>query len=124
MLLPEADRLRTLNQRFAASVTPAVARVCRVGALRDGGAIIYCGHGAAAARVRSQAASTARALSSAELPVDKVTVKVRADWARPAPAEKAGLGEGALAAWRQLSSGLPDGDLKQAIQQLLRHHRE
>jgi hypothetical protein len=124
MLLPEADRLRQLNRRFGASVIPALADACQVGALRDGTAIIYCRHGAAAARVRSQGASIARALNSAELPVEKVTVKVRADWARPTPAEKAGLDDGALEAWRRLSGDLPDGDLKQAVRQLLRHHRE
>lgn len=123
MLLPEADRLRRMNQRLGASVAPAVARACQVGAVRDGIAIVYCRNGAAAARVRSQGASLARALASDDLPVSGIKVKVRADWARPAPAEKPGLDEGALDAWRQLSSVLPEGDLRQAVQRLLRRHR-
>lgn len=123
VLLPEAERLQRLNRCFAGAVTPAIAQVCRVGALRDDTAIVYCRHGAAAARVRSQAASIARALATAQTPVAQIKVKVRADWAMPAPPEKAGLGRGAVAAWSEFSDRLPDGGLKQAVEQLLRRHK-
>ncbi len=122
VLLPEAERLQQLNRRFASAVTPAIAQSCRVGALRDDTAIVYCRHGAAAARVRSQAASIARALATAQAPVGQIKVKVRADWARPAPPEKSGLGRAALTAWGDFSDRLQEGELKQAVEKLLRHH--
>jgi hypothetical protein len=118
VLLPEAARLRELNGRLAQALPPAVARACQVAALNGGEALIYCGNGAAASRVRGQAASLARALA-----VDSVKVRMRADWARPDRPAKAGLGQGALKAWDELEHELPEGDLKQAIDRLLDHHR-
>lgn len=123
VLLPEAERLGRLNRRFAACVAPALAAACQVGAVRDGNVIVYCRHGAAAAKVRGLGVSIARALSSEDAPVTGLKVKVRADWARPVPPEKPGLGQGALEAWRGLAEELPEGDLRQAVRRLLRHHR-
>lgn len=123
VLLPEAERLHELNGRLAHALPSAVARACQVVAVRDGEALIYCGNGAAAARVRSQAAAVARALTSAAQPVDRLKVRVQADWARPDRPEKAGLGRGALTAWDALEHELPDGALKAAVDRLLAHHR-
>lgn len=118
VLLPEAERLRELNGRLARLLPKAVARVCQVVAARDGDALVYCGSGAAAARVRSQAAGLARALA-----VEAVRVRVQADWARPERPPKAGLGRRALAAWDELEQALPEGDLKQAVDRLIARHR-
>lgn len=116
-LLPEAARLNELNGHLARLLPKAVARACQVVATSSGEALIYCGSGAAAARVRSQAASLARALA-----VDGVRVRVQAGWARPDRPAKAGLGRRALAAWDELEHELPEGDLKSAIDRLIAHH--
>lgn len=122
VLLPEAERLRALNLRFERAVPTAIARACRVGALSAGTATVYCRHGAAAARVRSLGSSLMRALGTAQTPVEAIKVKVRADWATPSRPEKPGLGRAALSAWENLSTELGDGELKQAVERLLRHH--
>lgn len=118
VLLPEAQRLRELDVRLARSLPRALAQSCRVAAVVDGEALVMCGNGAAAARVRGLAASIAR-----ELGVDRVKVRMRADWARPERPAKAGLGGKALAAWGEFEHGLPEGELKAAVDRLLDHHR-
>lgn len=119
VLLPEARRLRELDGRLAQVLPRALAQSCRVAAVADGEALVMCGNGAAAARVRGLATRIARALE-----VDRVKVRMRADWARPERPAKAGLGGQALAAWDELEHELPDGELKTAIDRLLRHHRK
>ncbi len=138
--LPEAERLRELNRRFAGVVPAAVARACRVAAIQGDTALIYCANGAAASRVRSQATGVARALSNrsparprtdsgevseAAAPTDVLTVKVkiRADWTLPEKREKRDIGAAALAAFRDLDAQLPDGDLKAAVDALLARRR-
>ena len=111
-----------LMVKFSRTV-PSLARACQVVAVRDGEALILCGGGAAAARVRSQAVAAARALTSPAWPVDRLKVRVQADWARSERPQKAGLGQGALQAWDRLEHALPEGDLKVAVDRLLAHHR-
>jgi uncharacterized membrane protein len=123
VLLPEARRLRELDIRLARVLPRAVAKACQVVAVAGGEALILCGNGAAASRLRSQATSVARALSSDTQPVDRIKVRVQADWARPDKPEKSGMDRGALVAWDELEHELPDGDLKSAVDRLLAHHR-
>jgi hypothetical protein len=124
VLLPEARRLRELNARLDRALPSALAGACQVVEVNDGEALILCGNGSVSARLRGMATTVARALASDTLPVDRLKVKVRADWARPDRPEKAGLGGGALTAWDALEHDLPDGDLKSAIDRLLDHHRQ
>lgn len=121
--LPEAERLRELNRRFAGAVPPAVARACRVAAIQGETALIYCANGAAASRVRSQATGVGRVLTRPDAPVLAVKVKVRADWTLPEKREKTDLGPAALNAFRDLDNALPDGDLKAAVDALLARRR-
>lgn len=112
-----------LNRRFAGVVPAAVARACAVAAIQGETAIIFCGNGAAASRVRAQAKGVARALSQDEAPVHGVRVKVRADWCVPERPEKRDMPAAGVRAFRDLDARLPDGDLKAAIQRLLAHRR-
>lgn len=123
LLLPEARRLAELNRLLARVAPSGLTRACRVAAVTGETALIYCGYGAAAARLRSQAESLARALSTEGRTVSAIKVKVRADWAVPDRQAKQGMGEAALAAWHALDGALPPGDLKDAVQRLLRHQQ-
>lgn len=123
VLLPQARRIVELNRVFARAVPPGVARACRLVALQGDTAVVYCAHGSAAARLRSQTRTLAAALSAAGDPVRVVMVKVRADWAAPERAEKAGMAPAALEAWAELQAALPEGPLKHAVTRLLRHQR-
>jgi hypothetical protein len=121
--LPEAERLRELNRRFAGVVPAAVARACRVAAIQGETALIFCANGAAASRVRSQATGVGRVLTRADAPVVAVKVKIRADWTLPEKHEKVGMAAAGLAAFRELDQSLPDGDLKAAVDALLARRR-
>jgi hypothetical protein len=122
-LLPEAERLRELNRLFARAVGPVLARACRVAAVQGGAAVVYCGNGAAAARLRAQSATVCRALAGGPAPVTELKIKLRADWAQPIRPEKPGMGKTAIRAWEELESSLDDPELKAAIARLLRHQR-
>lgn len=117
--LPEAERLVALNRRFAGVVPKAVALACRVAAIQDDLALVYCANGAAASRVRAQAKGVAQALAQAGAPVAAVKVKVRADWSLPERPEKHDMPAAALGAFRELENTLPDGALKDAVERLL-----
>jgi hypothetical protein len=125
--LPEAERLAGLNRRFAGVVPKAVAAACRVAAIQDDTALIYCANGAAASRVRAQAKGVAQALNQALVPagaaVNSVKVKVRADWSQPERPEKHDLPQAALGAFRELEHSLPEGELRDAVERLLARRR-
>lgn len=121
LLLPEARRLAELNRLFAKVAPPGLARACRVAAVTGETVLIYCSYGAAAARVRSQAKTLARALSTAGRTVRAIKVKVRADWVLPDKPAKQGMGKSALEAWHALDEALPPGDLKDAVKRLIEH---
>jgi hypothetical protein len=108
-----------LNRRFAGVVPKAVALACRVAAIQDDVALVYCANGAAASRVRAQAKGVAQALAQAGAPVAEVKVKVRADWSLPERPEKHDMPAAALGAFRELENTLPDGALKDAVERLL-----
>jgi len=117
--LPEARHMLGLNRSFAGVVPAAVARACSVARLQGETAVVYCGNGAAASRVRAQARGVAQALSRPDAPVTAVRVKVRADWAVPERPEKKGMPAAGLRAFRELDASLPQGALKAAVARLL-----
>lgn len=121
--LPEAERMAGLNRLFAGVVPAAVARACSVAAIQGETAIIFCGNGAAASRVRAQAKGVAKALGRAEAPVTSVRVKVRADWSVPERPEKQDMPAAGVRAFRDLDAMLPEGGLKAAVERLLAHRR-
>ncbi|MCS6785880.1 MAG: DUF721 domain-containing protein [Thiobacillaceae bacterium] len=123
LLLPQARRLTELQRRLERCVPPGVARACRVVAVHGDTVSIHCRYGAAAARLRSQAQTLAEALGTPADPVRQVKVRVRADWDLRDRAQKAGMDAAALAAWDGLARRLPAGELRQAVERLLAHHR-
>jgi hypothetical protein len=124
VLLPEAERLQELNRRLGLALPPAVARACRVVGVANGEARVACDNGAAASRLRSQATTAAKALTSAACPVDRLRVRVQADWSRPDRPPKRGMDRAALVAWDELDRDLPEGGLKAAVERLISHHRQ
>ncbi len=122
VLLPQARRLAELNRRFCRAVPKGLVQSCRVAALDGETAVIFCSHGAAAARLRNQAATVAKGLSTSGAAVSHIKVKVRADWQTPERPGKAGMNQAALDAWQSLETALPDGGLRSAVARLLGHH--
>lgn len=123
LMLPEARRLAELNRLFARVAPSGLGRACRVAAVTGQTVLVYCGHGAAASRLRSQAQTLLRALSAEGRTLSEIKVKVRADWAVPERPAKQGMGEAAIAAWHALDAALPPGELKDAVTRLLRRQR-
>lgn len=115
--------MASLNRQFASVVPAAVARSCSVAAIQGETAIVFCGNGAAASRVRAQAKGVAKALSRSDTPVTSVRVKVRADWSVPERPEKQDMSAAGIRAFRDLDAALPDGELKAAVERLLSHRR-
>jgi hypothetical protein len=122
-LLPEAERLAAVNQRLSRAVPARLADACKVVSTRNGEALVYCDSGVAAARLRSLATSAARALSTPDCRIERLRIRVRTEDVRREVRPKAGLGPTALTAWNELDHTLPACGLKDAIAQLLRHHR-
>lgn len=122
-LLPEAERLRALDQALARVVGPQIGQACRVAALQGSVVIVYCRSGAAAARLRAQSASVLRALAMPGQSLTELRIKVRADWAVPPRPEKLGMDRKAVAAWEELETQVHDDALKAAVARLIRHQR-
>jgi hypothetical protein len=74
-------------------------------------------------RLRSQASSLARRLSSDDHPVANLKIKVRADWSVADRPEKKPLGKTALSALDAFEETLPEGGLKAALARMLERQR-
>lgn len=123
VLIPEAERLARLDRLMASALPTAIARRSRVMALDGDTLLVHCDNGAVASRVRSQAASLARMLSTETHPVGHLKVKVRADWSVAEKPEKARLGASALSALDTLEDALPEGGLKAALARMIERQR-
>lgn len=111
----------TLDRQLDASLIGHV----RVAQLENGNLRLACDSGAVASRLRHQTGKLAADLNRRGLPVDHVRVSVNPEYlvcTPPAPS-KHGLSQAALDELSRLDATIEDGPLKQALDQLLRHHR-
>jgi hypothetical protein len=122
--IQQAQTLAALQKRFDAVLPARFHGQADVVALEQGELRVLCGNGAVASRLRLEAATLASQLESKGLPVRRVSVKVRPANRRPAPIKnKPPLSPVARQAFLAATEQLDEGELKTALEKLLRHHQ-
>lgn len=121
----QAQALSDLQKQFD-SVLPARFRgAALVVALEEGELRVLCGNGAIASRLRLEAQGLADAMQKRGLPVRRVSLKVQPANPRKAPTARAKppLPAAARQAFASASAHLEEGEVKTAMQKLLKHHQ-
>ena len=120
----QAQTLAALQKRFDAVLPARFRGEADVVALEDGELRILCSNGAIASRLRLESSSLAIQLESKGLPVRRVSVKVRPASRRAQPVKtKAPLSPAARKAFKDATDQLEEGEVKAALEKLLRHHQ-
>lgn len=119
----QAQALAVLQKHFDAILPGRFRGEADVVSLDAGELRVLCGNGAVASRLRLEAARLAAQLQGKGLPVQRVSVRVRPASTRAPPARaKAPLPAAARQAFLSAAAALEDGEVKAAIDKLLRHH--
>jgi hypothetical protein len=120
----QAQALSALQKRFDAVLPARFHGQADVVALEEGELRVLCSNGAIASRLRLEAATLASQLERKGLPVRRVSVKVRPVSRRPQPVKnKAPLPPAARQAFQVATDQLEEGEVKAALEKLLRHHQ-
>lgn len=122
----QALALSSLQRQFDAILPARFRGEAQVVALEDGELRVLCSNGAVASRLRLESQNLADALQKRGLPIRRVNLKVRPAISRKplAPRAKPPLPPAAKQAFESASQQLEDGEVKAALQNLLKHHGE
>lgn len=125
-LQARAQALIALQDQVDRSLPAALTGHVRALQLQDGQLRLACDSGAAASRLRHLSERLVAGLAARGLAVDAVRVSVNPELlATPrTTVAKPGVPPTAIDSLAQLSDGIADGPLKQALGRLLRHHRQ
>lgn len=125
-LAVRAQALLKTQAALEAALPAALTGHVRVMQLDNGVLSLACDSGAAASRLRHQTDALIQRLNTLSFSVNSVRVSVNPELgARYIPSiEKTGLPSTALSGLAQLSATIETGPLKDALDKLLRHHRE
>ena len=125
-LLARARMLLRAQAALERCLPPALAGSVWVAQLEHGNLHLACDSGAVAARLRHQTRALAVELSQRGLIVDPVRISVQPELqiTPPVVVNKPGLPNSALTSLAQLNTEIEDGPLKEALSQLLNHHRK
>lgn len=120
----QAQTLAALQKRFDAVLPARFRGEADVVALEEGELRVLCSNGAIASRLRLEAATLAAQLEKKGLPVQRVSVKVRPASRRAQPVKtKVPLSPAARKAFKDATGQLEEGEVKAALEKLLRHHQ-
>ncbi len=116
--------LSALQKHFDAVLSVRFRGETQIVALEEGELRVLCKNGAIASRLRLESRNLAEALQARGLPVRRVSLKVQPGSVRkpPPPPAKPPLPAAARQAFESVSEQLQDGEVKDALQMLLRHH--
>lgn len=125
--LPAMQQVRALSalqQRFDAVLPARFRGEAKVVALEEGELRVLCANGAIASRLRLEAQTLAAALQEKGLAVRRVSLKVQpVSTRKPAPPRnKPPLTSAARRALTSASDQMEEGELKAALERLLKHH--
>lgn len=121
----QAQALTALQKQFDATLPARFRGEAQVVALEEGELRVLCRNGAIASRLRLEAQALADALQKRGLPVRRVNLKVQPANSRkaPPPRIKQPLPAAAKQAFESASEEMEEGEVKAALQKLLRHHQ-
>lgn len=121
----QVQALSVLQKHFDAALPARFRGEAQVVALEEGELRVLCANGAIASRLRLDAQSLAENLQQRGLAVRRVSLKVRPATARKptAPHNKAALPESAKQAFEAATRQMDEGEVKAALQGLLKHHQ-
>ncbi|HSQ02737.1 MAG TPA: DciA family protein [Burkholderiales bacterium] len=125
-LVEKARRLMGLQTRYAACAPPSLAKASRVTAYRSGTLFLTADNAAAAAKLRQLAPRLLKLLNEQEPQVTAIRIRVQ-PVNPPEPKHSAhphGLPPRALQHFQALASNVADSPLKNALANLVRHHRK
>lgn len=121
----QAQTLAALQKQFDAVLPARFRGEAQVVGLEEGELRVLCANGAIASRLRLEAQSLADALQKRGLAVRRVSLKVQPTNARKVPPQrsKPPLPTAAKQAFASASDQLEEGEVKAALQNLLKHHQ-
>jgi hypothetical protein len=121
----QAQALSALQRQFDAVLPARFRGEAQVVALEEGELRVRCSNGAIASRLRLEAQNLADAMQKRGLAVRRVNLKVQPANPRktPPPHAKAPLPAAARQAFESASEQLEEGEVKTALQRLLKHHK-
>jgi len=125
-LVVRAQALLKVQAALERALPAALSGHVRVMQLENGSLSLACDSGAIASRLRHQTDALIASLGQHNIVVTTVRVSVNPElMARYAhPVEKHGLPPAALDGLAHLNAEIEEGPLKEALDRLLRHHRE
>lgn len=121
----QVQALAALQKQFDAVLPARFRGEAQIVALEEGELRVLCANGAIASRLRLEAQSLADALQKRGLAVRRVSLKVQPANSRkaPVPRSKPPLSAAARQAFASASDQLEEGEVKAALQNLLKHHQ-
>ncbi|WP_052190455.1 MULTISPECIES: DciA family protein [Chitinibacter] len=124
-LVRQLDQYQQLLQIVRSALSPEVARVCQGVAWSGSTLLVAVPGSAAAARLRQSEPDILAALDRAGVHATAIRAKVQValQQGNPMQTKTLRMTEPAKAAFSALAEEVSDPDLKQALSNLLRHHR-
>ncbi|MDS1142582.1 DciA family protein [Pusillimonas sp. SM2304] len=127
-VLAAARNLMAVEQAAKQALPPALAEVCKVARIERQQVTLAVPSAAYAAKLRQLAPRIVQLLNDSGWNLNEISVRVQAGlWqsqTKTASREVIPLDDAALEAFETLRSGLRPGPLADAIQRLIRHHRQ
>ncbi|MDP1682683.1 MAG: DUF721 domain-containing protein [Burkholderiales bacterium] len=121
-----AQRLNAISRIWETVAPIGLARSCRVGRLDDGVLTLLADNGAIASKIKQQLPSLLEKLQQrgSEITGIRVDVQVKIPSPERASAPKQGISQQSLASLEKLDNELEASPLKEALTNLIKHHRE
>jgi hypothetical protein len=120
-----ARRIRVLDRAYRAAAPAALAAGSRVKTCKAGTLVVAADNAAVAAKLRQMTGGLLAAIRQSAPDVDaiRIEVDVRATGYEGRPASgKAVLGQDAVRNFAELAQRVPEGGLKKALADLVKHH--
>lgn len=122
-LLQQAQKLLVLQKAWNEIAPKPLAAASRVGAVRQQTLIVYANNGAIAGKLRQLVPSLLEKIQKRGIEVTAIRVDVQVE--APPPGKKPkdlAVSHNALSSLEKLEHSLADSPLKNALQNLIRHH--
>jgi hypothetical protein len=120
-----AQRLNAISRIWETVAPIGLARSCRVGRLDDGVLTLLADNGAIASKINQQLPSLLEKFQKRGSKITGIRVDVQVKIPLPVRvnAPKSGISQQSLASLEKLDADLEDSPLKEALTNLIKHHR-